>query len=272
MELEPAKDETENPAELGTAPRKIRRRRGRSVLWLQILALPFICLFAFMSVYFSCAFTLVSLRGTSVATVTKQTPAVPAIVRQGVLVMKERGPYTVTYTYAEGGREYADQVRAKTDEDAKRWAVGSNLAIKSLHIAGLGDSIVVGPLGETLLKAVVSMLLAGAGAVFAVFLFRMFFILPRRRRWLVQNGRAVAGRISIKSPRLPNESYKRLGYEYTVGTNRFSQVIIVHRSVYDAVERGQVVTVLYDPRRPKRSVAYELAEFGVVDSGGNLVG
>jgi hypothetical protein len=272
VEFKPAKDETESPAELGTAPRKIRRRRGRSVLWFQMLALPFIGLFAFMSFYFSCAFTLVALRGTSVATVTQRTASLPAIVRQGVLVMKERGPYTVTYTYVEGGREHTDQVRVKTDEEAKRLAVGSKLTIKCLHIAGLGNSMPVEPLGETLLEAAVSMLLAGTGAVFAIFLFRMFFILPRRRRWLVQNGQAVAGRINVKSPRLPNESYKRLGYEYTVGANRFSQVIIAHRSVYDGVEHGQVVTVLYDPRRPRRSVAHELAEFGVVDSAGNLVG
>jgi hypothetical protein len=236
-----------------------------------MLALAIICPLLWSTVYFTSTSVMLALPGVSIATVTKRTPLIPARkARDGTIVMKEQGPYTAVFTYVIDGREDTGLAYAKTDAEAEKLAVGSKLRIKSLHFAGLGRSEAMND--DMIDEAVVSSLVVATGLFLCGCLIHICFILPSQRRWLVKFGQPVFGRINAKTRRLPGERYKRLGFEYAVGSQNYSRTINVHRTVYDRFEWGQAVTVLHDPRNPQRGVAYELAEFGVLDSYGHLIG
>jgi hypothetical protein len=81
-------------------------------------------------------------------------------------------------------------------------------------------------------------------------------------------GRVVSREVSYKSKR----ATYRLHYAFTAadGTEHAGECT-VSRAAYDAAAVGDLLTVLYDPRRPRRHLVYEHAAVHALDARGQPV-
>ncbi len=174
--------------------------------------------------------------------------------------------YIIDYSY-DGGRIGDQDVSLS---HYQRLSPGTKVAVKSMAIAGRSFSLLVDPIGPTLH-------LLGFFALFNVlwngimFLFvYSLLILPSRRKWLVQNGVAASGRVTRKV-RLSGRNGKTytVKYQYIAANgSTYSGEIPVVSAAYQGIIESQELHVLYDPAKPKRSVAYELADYVCLDHNG----
>ncbi len=109
---------------------------------------------------------------------------------------------------------------------------------------------------------------------FATFLWASW-ILPRRRKALVELGIPVEGRIYGKTEGHARGSGPKIHYQYSVhetpGLSSTTQQPETHfgymevsNSEYNAAVKGDAVTVLYDVKNPKSSLMYRYADYEVV--------
>jgi hypothetical protein len=113
------------------------------------------------------------------------------------------------------------------------------------------------------------------GAVFwngimSIFVY-MLYVRPWRQRWMVRRGLPTAGLVR-QVQQWSNKGTKmvRIRYDYAVpagGHTRggvFSGKMTASGSQVNAVAIGEIVTVLYNPGRPHRSLVYALADYKAV--------
>ncbi len=94
----------------------------------------------------------------------------------------------------------------------------------------------------------------------------LLYIAPWRRKWLVKNGEETTGRVVSKGTRRGSKggTFYDVHYSYLVMGQSFQGKESVPKSVYEATTEGGPVDVVFDPAKPKRSVAVTLSEWEVV--------
>lgn len=94
------------------------------------------------------------------------------------------------------------------------------------------------------------------------------FVRPMIQRRLCRVGVGTAGRVVRKRTVIgPREDVHYVEYEYTATTGPGQPLrgrATVSQALWKAVREGDALTVLYDPDRPRRSVAYALCPYRVV--------
>jgi hypothetical protein len=174
--------------------------------------------------------------------------------------------YYVHYTYQAGGRQFEDRDRVPHDVYT-RTTVGQHLPGRTLSLMGSQNSALEAGSSDALgmmFFALVWFALTAA-AVYAG------IIQPRQIRHVLQTGSTTTGVITDKRTRKHKQSrsyYLEFGYE-PPNHSPITRTQKVSRAVYDEVPVGQPVTVVYDPAKPKRAVAYEYGDYDV-DTGGRI--
>jgi hypothetical protein len=178
----------------------------------------------------------------------------------------------VEYAYSVGGRQF---IHKKSVTDATHVAVnaGDAVTIRTLlwtsagHWPRLPDHQ---PLTEAASMWKVALFWNG---VLSIFLWK-FYWMPLRQRRLVRWGalaRGVVQDVKLKSwIRInPDTAYIEITYVYAVDGDspQQAQLLTGHVNLTDSVgndiRTGDELTVIYDPRRPKRSLVYKLAVYCV---------
>jgi hypothetical protein len=102
-------------------------------------------------------------------------------------------------------------------------------------------------------------------SIISVFLY-IAWVVPIRNRNLVRFGDPVGGQITGKSVIRGKSTTYRLDYEFTpIGDHqpRKGSIAVAAKAIFDQAIEGQNVTVLYNPSRPGRNVAYEFSDYVV---------
>jgi Protein of unknown function (DUF3592) len=180
--------------------------------------------------------------------------------------------YTADYAFAVDGIEYAGQFQP----DAGRYALlqeGQPIPVRAWPAAPR-DGHWTGSSGATLGAAGTAWVMALFwNGILSVFLWQLY-VRPYRQRRLVRYGVPTAGivrAVTAQESRQPPETYQ-VRYEYAVPAGHrtagglFHGTATAHRNQGDAELRpGDVLTVLYDPRRPRRSVLYRFGDYKAVE-------
>jgi hypothetical protein len=88
---------------------------------------------------------------------------------------------------------------------------------------------------------------------------------PARARRLVREGTLAVGTLIDSRCFTGKGATNYLRYQFkTADGGVLTKIISVSRAAYEAARMGMAVTVLYDPMRPKRSLAYEYCDYEVV--------
>jgi hypothetical protein len=102
--------------------------------------------------------------------------------------------------------------------------------------------------------------------IVSIFLYTAW-VVPTHNRNLVRFGDPVAGQITGKNIMRGKSTTYRLKYEFTpIGDHhaRKGSTTVATKPQFDQATEGQNVTILYDPNRPGRNVAYEFGDYVVV--------
>jgi hypothetical protein len=113
----------------------------------------------------------------------------------------------------------------------------------------------------------------GWNAFLSMFLW-IAWVAPLRLRSLLRHGRVTRGVVLAKEMRPGKSTTYVIRYSYQVPLDEESYIsskpetlereMSVQREEYAAATIGQPVTVIYHPRRPRRSVIYEFSEYQAV--------
>jgi hypothetical protein len=103
------------------------------------------------------------------------------------------------------------------------------------------------------------------GTTFVAFFLSTSLVSTQRKQRLVREGTVAAGTVlAHREVRGKSASYYiTLGFKTTEGSNNQSEIRIDGKSYWKAYV-GSPVTVLYDPAKPSRCVAYEYCGYEVV--------
>jgi hypothetical protein len=105
--------------------------------------------------------------------------------------------------------------------------------------------------------------------ILSVFLYLAYW-LPWRTRHLCRWGQAAAGTITECYTRSGKSTRYYINYQFpdpVTGQQCSHGMEVSGRALWSKAARGAPVTVLYDPNRPKRSLAYEFAPYRVKSDG-----
>jgi uncharacterized protein DUF3592 len=183
----------------------------------------------------------------------------------------KKGPYyTVDYVFAVDGAEYPGQ----TQTDAETYAglrEGQPIRVRVWEAAPAGghswDGSEAGSLGGL---AGICFGAVGWNAFLGVFIW-FLYVRPWRRRQLVRYGVPAAGRVhAVKVSQEKGGPAYRVYYTFTAGPSelfggrRSGSVRVSPPKDASDVKAGDVLTVLYDPKRPRRSLLYRFAHHKAV--------
>jgi len=179
--------------------------------------------------------------------------------------------YNLTYQYEAGGQQFtkSDTVGAGTYAAVSRPGdlEGRAETVRVRHI-GLGSlhyhlmtqehSAWIAA-GQLLLFA---LFWNGIVSIFVVVL----WVMPIRQRNLARHGLATLGTIDGSRMRRGKGVSYFATFRFTdpaSGQEISREMQLPGRTQYEAAEEGRVVTVLYDPRNPKRAIVYDLSSYRV---------
>src|SRR5262245_47325859 len=178
----------------------------------------------------------------------------------------KKGPhYSAEYVYTFDRGEYTATVSMHADE----WAAtreGQTFNVRVLvpgpeggHWPGVGN---VSPLADVLGLCFIALFWNG---ILSVFLYHLYYR-PWRHRWMVRRGHATQGIVREVQKWQNKGTNVRIKYEYAVLPGEiFGRVltgsVTATGKEAEVMKVGDVVTVLYSPRRPRRSLLYALAMF-----------
>lgn len=194
----------------------------------------------------------------------------------GTITHKDERPgktgtyYTADYVFAVGGVEYTGH----TQPDAETYAAlqeGEPIRVRVWEAAPEdGHSWDGSEAGS--LRTVGGLCFAALfwNAMISIIVWQ-FYVRPWRQRQLVRYGVPTAGVVrQVKAwPEKRGQAY-RVRYEYTPGPSdlfeerQSGSVRVWPPNSAADVKAGDVLTVLYDPRRPRRSVLYRFSDYKAV--------
>jgi hypothetical protein len=179
--------------------------------------------------------------------------------------------HQVAYTFALPGAEGAGD--ATVDEAAfNRMAKGDPVTVRVLPGFRMGPQLLLegarGPLSDSWKMA---LFIVGWDGLMSIIVWQAV-VRPLRQRALVRHGAAVPGQITEKHA---TSSGKSRGYKvhYTYiapapgpgGQDmEYQRVMSVQEEDYDRLRAEDRVIVIYDPRKPHRSLVYRCADYEVL--------
>jgi hypothetical protein len=197
------------------------------------------------------------------------TDAEGRVVRKMQTQGKKGMHYSVEYVYTVDQADYSATVSMDAEEYATiREGQTFNVrvfvpGIEGGHWPGVGN---FSPLADVLGLCFMALFWNG---ILSVFLYHLYYR-PWRHRWMVRRGLPAAGLVR-QIERWTNKGTKmvRVRYEYAVPPDGHSPGGVFSGKMSGNEpkpgELGEsIVTVLYDPRRPKRNLLYALADFKAV--------
>jgi hypothetical protein len=255
-----AKAMTLNALTFPRPPRRVKRsvRRGCGVAAGRLFILPHIVAGA------GVALLLVGMLMILVV----GRPADAVVVERQILRGEDGDTWDIRYRYqVGGGRVYIDHAQVNREEYS-RLAPGAIVKIKSLHVMGLGTSVLVEPMRQTLRTlGFLTVFATFWNGVLSVFVW-MLYVVPRRQVWLARHGEPVMGQITAKKTHTSDESttYSLL-YVYRVPgmTEDLKGKQRVNGPAFGAATQGQTTLVLYAPTKPGRSLLYEFSDYVIED-------
>jgi hypothetical protein len=252
----------DTPTRLPEPPRQVRGGPGCAVWFVRIFILPHMAAGIFIAAMLVLT-VLVALFGTD------STGSVLALsTSRG---RKGGTTYTVKYRYCIGWSCY-------TNSASVAWQLFSSLngphSLEGQPVPVKVRYVQLGPLhyhvfteehsawGEAL-----SLLLFALfwNAIISVFVYALW-IAPLRLRLLIRNGQAVAGQVVTSRVRRGKSTSYYATFRFIDPENGQEiqrEMTLPDRAQYDRARAGLPVTVLYDPRKPKRAIAYELCGYRV---------
>jgi hypothetical protein len=182
-----------------------------------------------------------------------------------------KGPYySADYVFTVDSTQYSAQTALNADEYASL-REGQAIRVRvweafpqSAHWPGVSGSPPYGSVGGLCLAA----LFWNGIMSFVVW---KFYVHPWRQRRLVRHGVPAAGLVHETKtwPEKQGPAY-RIRYTYTPGPSdlfadrQSGSVKVSHPQSAVDVKVGDVLTVLYDPRRPRRSLLYRFGDYKAV--------
>jgi len=236
-------------------PRRVRRRRGHG--WLlsfeNFVILPF-TVFGIYWLFGAIHVTVGAIFGPVTSGVITST-----YTRQ----VKDAIEDHVTYRYYVDGVEH-------DDDSSVDWFDFN--AVKP----GTVIELILAPEGPTDQTLIISPIHSGIKALGYTWLFAIFWMCAMSSMWwrfvihpllirqLIMTGQPCPGVVTNKDIDHGNQKQYRVHYEYRPTSGPpINGMTIVHSSVYDTVKVGLSTIVLFDPNRPKFSVAYSLADYEI---------
>ena len=132
------------------------------------------------------------------------------------------------------------------------------ITFASFHIAGLPDY------NEPLWKLLQAVFFLGLTGIFAMLSFYGGFVNPAREKALLREGVPVLGAVTDKKTIKAKSTIYRIHYAFNDAQGKpVERTVDLDKKLFEIVQIGEVVTVLLDPQRPKRSQVYELSNYHV---------
>jgi hypothetical protein len=190
--------------------------------------------------------------GTPVTAVVEKLSATPS--RKGGTV------YEISFYYDLDGRRFEERASASAEvydqlhlRDRFQGRASSLLS----HSLFVGPAWQHEPLWQTVLFAVIW------NAILCPFLY-MFWIRPLHERWLARNGLAAPGTITGKKQTTGRGGYNRLYFTFhTAESQTINSKFDVAPADFHSATEGDPVTVLYNPRHPRRCIPFEYSDFTI---------
>jgi len=254
-----------NPAHFPPPPRRLRGGPGCGIWFLRLFILPHMCVGVFLITRLF-LITLNALLGTDLEATVTAAYTKPAS-KGGTI-------YYIHYQYAAGDRVFTnsesvgeqtyDAVSHPGEAEGRTATVHVRvLQLGPLHDHQLtGGRSVWGKVGEALVFA---LFWNGILSVFVT----LAWVAPIRRYLLVRNGSATGGSIVSKRERSGKGATYYAKFRFRNPENGVEierEMTLPGKAVYDAVQPGWMVTVLYSPQNPRRAVVYEFSGYEVRDT------
>ena len=180
---------------------------------------------------------------------------------------EKRDAHFVDFTYAVKEQKYSGRARVNRDRfDSLQ--VGDAIPLQVLPWTPDSARLAIGRGFEFLAVAIAWAIAIVPCTILGGFLWQFYFV-PWFQRKLLRNGLVTSAIIrSIESGE--GKGY-RIGYEYAPAANGANPLVLQGQMTAngpraEALKVGDVLTVIYDPRRPHRSVLYQFAEYQLVGS------
>ena len=175
--------------------------------------------------------------------------------------------FILEYSYKDGHHD-----RQRVDEsNYYRFVPGAIVSLKYIDFCGHFVSLLGEPFSSkrSLLRPFwfYALILDAAMSV----ILWVVIVVPMRRKWLIQNGTATTGSVSriIRRKAKGGRPCARVAYNYSIADgSSHSGTMPAAIGMASIIDEGQKVIVLYDPNKPKHSVAYEFAEYMAFDQEG----
>ena len=237
--------------QLPPPPRKVRGHVGWGVWFLRIFVLPHTCL-GIMIVGIVLLRVLTALFGTDRDAV---------VTKADRRTSKGETFHVVDYAYRVNGHDYSSSESVSPSVYALNGTSDGKATVRVRYfgIDGAHYSLIVQ--GISWWKSIGGMLLMALfwNGILSIFLY-IAWIDPIRHRQLMRDGSVTTGTIVGR-----NISRGKTVRYYAVV--RFGEDIERHVSIseqdYEVATEGRPVTVIYDPRKPKRATVYEFSGYTV---------
>jgi len=168
--------------------------------------------------------------------------------------------YVVGWHYQFDGREYSEEYESMAESEGSHANIGDQIDGRAAAILGhamfLRTSL---DIRDDVMRLGVWSLIWNCFMLAAVY---VIWVVPIRWRLLAKNGLTSSGRITGRQERKGRGSTYTLFYTFeTINGHTIEARSTVSHEGYRAAFEGAPVTVIYDPRRPKRSLPYEFSDF-----------
>jgi len=237
---------TKTPSDVGAPPRVVRLKR--KMRWVVVVCVVFL----------AAPLVLVVLGGIQLYVLANGAPITATVDGTHVTHGKHTN-YYVDYDYMLDGADHTDSqsVNWQTYDDTSEGQIFRGKAMKLW-----GHYFSETELSDVRAGAMKGLAIAGVWIVVLLGIGWQYWI---RRRFLVQNGTAIASAITDKTIVRGKSSayFIHFTFEAREGGS-FSGKTVTTRKNYDQAQVGQMITVIYDPMKPKRNMAYEYCDFEVV--------
>ena len=188
------------------------------------------------------------------------------VVSRTLTTSKKSTRCQVAYAYDESGRHFTDKESFSVDAYG-RFAPGTTVPVRSLHVFGLGSSERADASSMSKFGGLFFFALIWNGIMFLFFF--SLCLAPLLERGLLRDGEATLGQITGKRIHRGKSTTYYLAYRaITADGTEQSGKMSVDKADYDEAQVADEVVILYDPRRPRRTVLYKYSQYAVRDAYG----
>lgn len=238
---------------LPPAPRLVQRKPGTFALLLvgRILSAPFIAVAGALVVFAILDPAVVFL-----------TPAQPVMVLNEWRDFHARGGMVcyVEYQFPQSGFIGRDEV---LPNEFVRYSIGDAIQAHLIHLGRIGYSALDRTPAAYARNRLIVWFCGAFALAIGVVLFHSIWFSPWRSHWLAKNGHAAFGAVVGKSIAQYGRRHISctLTYQFKANGDLLAKRIRISPQRYDSAGVKDLVIILFDPRRPNRSIVYEYSNY-----------